>query len=49
MIACTGCERLLDEDDLEPDLNGDLACRDCLDLWAGLDDAGEWRAWAYAA
>ncbi|WP_327069281.1 hypothetical protein [Kitasatospora sp. NBC_01302] len=49
MTACVGCEAVFDEDDLAPDHNGDLACWDCLTLWAGLDDAAEWRWWAYGA
>jgi hypothetical protein len=39
----------VDADELEPDHNGDAACSDCRSTWAGLDDAAEWRAWAYAA
>lgn len=49
LVACSGCEHRFDEDDLAPDHNSDLACRDCLTDWAGLDDAGEWRRWQYAA
>lgn len=49
IAECGGCERLFDADDLMPDHNGDLSCRDCLTLWAGLDDAAEWRWWAYGA
>ena len=44
---CLGCDELVDADDLTPDHNGDPACQDCHATWADLDDAAEWRAYAY--
>lgn len=48
-IDCHGCGHDFDTDDLQPDHNGELACQDCLTNWAVLDDAREWRWWAYSA
>lgn len=44
---CPGCDELVDTEDLTPDHNGDPACQDCHTTWADLDDATEWRAYAY--
>lgn len=49
LAECVGCRELVDAGGLGPDHNGDRACGDCRSEWAGLDDAGEWRLWAYAA
>ncbi|MDH6141056.1 hypothetical protein P3T35_003069 [Kitasatospora sp. GP30] len=49
MTASVGCGHEVDEDDLAPDHNGEMACPDCLADWAVLDDAREWRWWAYSA
>ncbi|MCC9307721.1 hypothetical protein LN042_11535 [Kitasatospora sp. RB6PN24] len=42
--TCHGCGQPADG---HTDHNGDAACTDCLNTWAGQDDNAEWRHYAY--
>ncbi|MCX5209729.1 hypothetical protein OG689_10585 [Kitasatospora sp. NBC_00240] len=47
LVACEACEDLFEPVELEPGPSGDPHCWDCLSVAAGLDDAAEYRAYAY--